>query len=203
MPDKEGDLLLFRKPLDHAAMRGRSLSEGTNMPEGLTYQAKKMVVKTALLAVGVTFELAAKHCPDTRREIAGWSDNLVFSMGVLPDGPYISVKKEGEGVRYLGAFMDNPDVAILFKNVDCAVMMFTGQIGTPVAASERRFLIRGNISESMRIARTLNWVQAYLFPSLITDHIFRRPVRLNARQLWIKSKIYAALTPGLLLKAWK
>jgi hypothetical protein len=177
-------------------------SESTG-PSG-TYRAKRLVARTSLLALGVAFELAAKYDPEIQEELAEWPDGLVFAMGVLPNGPYISVQKlEGDRVRYLGLDMKSPAVSILFKNLDSALLSFTGQIGTHVAAAQHRFILRGNVAEGMKIARVMNMVQAYLFPALLLRKIFKRVPKLTPAQRWIKAKILVALVPGLLLNMAK
>ncbi|HPM77083.1 MAG TPA: hypothetical protein PK961_08335 [bacterium] len=166
--------------------------------------AKQAVAKTSLVAVGVAFELAAKYSQDVRDEVATWRDNLVFAMGVLPNGPYITIQKTGhDQVKYLGSYMQMPDVAILFKNFDCALMVFTGQMGTHIAAAERRFIIRGNIGETMSINRALGIVQSFLFPGIIVQKTFRRVPEPSTERTMAKFKVLAALTPALALKAFK
>jgi len=166
-------------------------------------KVKRAVVRTSLLATGVTFELASRFSRDLKDEIADWPEGLVFTMGTLPSGPYMSVKKEGDRIRYLGAGMKDPDVAILFKNLDAALMVFTGQIGTPAAAAQHRFIVHGNISTSMKISRALSLVQMFLFPGFILKKTFKTPPRLTASQMATKGIIMAALTPALLWNAPK
>jgi hypothetical protein len=171
--------------------------------ENGTLGAKRFLAATSLLAVGVAFELAAKFDPAVRREIAAWAEDEIFAMGVLPDGPMMSLQKVGDRVKFLGMGEAPSDVAILFKNVDAALLVFTGQIGTHIAAAEKRFIVRGDLTESMKISRTLSMVQAYLFPGLIVNKTFRRPPKFTGEQLLIKAKIYAALMPVLATKIGK
>ncbi|NLH47514.1 MAG: SCP2 sterol-binding domain-containing protein [Myxococcales bacterium] len=166
----------------------------------VSHLAKSAVASSALVAVGVAFELAARYDPELREELSRWRNGEVFSMGILPKGPYISIRCANGEAQYLGLGMRDPDVAILFKNLDAAMLVFTGQIGTHTAAAEKRFIIRGNISESMKIARALSIVQAYVFPRFIVMKTYKKPPAVSAQRLWIKAKIYAGLTPALLTK---
>jgi hypothetical protein len=154
-----------------------------------------------LLAVGVAFEVAARLNRALRDEISVWAEGFVFSLGVLPHGPSIAIKKTGRGVRCFGKGLPNPNVAILFKNIDGALLVFLGRIGTPVAAAQRRFIVHGPIAESSQVARTLAIVQSFLFPRIVVDKTYRRPPRLGASGLPIKAAIYLALVPGLILRA--
>jgi hypothetical protein len=161
------------------------------------YKVKEFYCQTTLKALGTAFELVSKWDPELQDEIADWEENLVFSMGILPNGPYMTAQREGRRVRYLGLGEKNPSVSILFKNMDSALMSFTGQIGTPGLAAQRRFLVKGSVSESIKVARGLEIVQKFLFPSIILNKIFKNPPRYSYEQLLTKAKVYAAIGPAI------
>ena len=167
------------------------------------FQAKEFACKATLLVLGTAFELVSKHSPELREEIAGWRPGLTFSMGIMPNGPYMTVKREGDLVKYLGWGLQNPDITILFKNFDAAMLAFTAQIGNHTAVAQKRFIVQGNVGETVKIARALNMVQSYLFPSILFEKLFKRPPEFTTAQLWAKAKVMAGLTPGLLLNALK
>ncbi|MDP8225336.1 MAG: hypothetical protein P9L99_18385 [Candidatus Lernaella stagnicola] len=175
----------------------------TDWLDTATYHVKMFVAKTALLAMGAAFEIVSKLDPEVQREVADWADGEVFSMGILPHGPYISLVKEGSGVRYLGTGMKDPNVAILFKNLDAALLVFTGQIGTHTAAAEKRFIVIGDLAETMKISRTMGLVQAYLFPGFIVKKTFKRVPQFTRENYLIKAKVYAKLVPVLAAKLGK
>lgn len=161
------------------------------------YPLKKAVVSASLAALGAAFELTSKWSPELRAELADWDEGLIFRMGILPKGPYMAVKKEGDGVRWLGAGPDDPTVSILFKSVDDALLSFTGQIGTHTAVIEKRFIVHGNLADGMRISRALNLVQLYLMPLALIRHTYKRPPSLTGAQLLVKARVMAALAPRL------
>jgi len=163
-----------------------------------SYKMKEFVAKTSLLALGVTFELISRLSDEAKKEIAGWKEGRVFALGILPSGPYISIKKEGDRLQYLGMDLKDPDVTILFKNLEAAMLSFTGQQGAHIAAAQHRFIVQGNISESMQFARGLGLVQKYLFPGIMLNKISKRAPTFTPSQLWVKANIMARLTPGLL-----
>lgn len=167
------------------------------------YMAKYLVCKTSLLALGVTFELTSKYSEDLQRELENWREGIVFSLGVLPRGPYMTAIKEGGRIKYLGIGKKNPEVSILFKNLDAALFTFTGQMGTHTAGAQKRFIVHGNLTDTMKIARGMQWVQAFLFPSIILNKTFKRPPKFTTSQLLTKGKIMAALVPALALNATK
>ena len=93
------------------------------------FKAKQMVVKTALLALGVAFEMVSKGSRELQDEIEDWEEGRILKLGVLPDGPALSVRKEGGRLVYLGSGDYNAGLNIYFKNMDCAFMVLSGQIG--------------------------------------------------------------------------
>jgi hypothetical protein len=170
----------------------------------IVYRLKALTVRIGLLALAVAFELASVLSRRVRQELSYWPDGLTFAMGVLPNGPTISIKKiPGNRVQYLGRGLHSPDVSILFKNLDCAMMVFLGLIGTPQAAAERRFVVHGNIADSTRVARTLAIVQAFLFPEFVVRATYRRPPKMGLGDLSIKMAICLALLPGLAIRAFR
>lgn len=172
------------------------MSQSASGSFSAAYKTKEIVSKTTLITLGVAFEIAAKYAQDVKEEISSWREGMVFTMGVLPNGPYMSVKKEGDRIRYLGTKKpEEMDLAILFKNFDAALLVFLGQIGTPTAAAQRRFIVQGNLSESSGVARALDMVQTYLFPGIILKKTFRRPPKLTPAQMLTKAKVYGLLAP--------
>lgn len=167
----------------------------------LTFQAKKALISTSLLALGVAFEQASKYSKELRDQIADWKDGLTFSMGIWPDGPAMTVKKEGKRAKFLGLGMKDPELAILFKNVDGALLTFTGRIGTPQAAAQRRFIIQGNLTEGVKVARAMDLVQIMLFPKIILDKAFKRPPEMTPARKIAKARVMASLPAGLAMGA--
>jgi hypothetical protein len=167
----------------------------------LTYQGKKALVTTSLLAFGVAFEKTSRYSAELHEQVADWKDDLTFSLGIWPDGPGMTVKKVGENAKFLGLGFRDPEVKILFKNLDGALLVFTGQIGTHTAAAQHRFMVKGNLTEGMKIARAMDLVQLFLFPKLILDKTFKRPPEMSRERLIAKAKVMATLPSGLALSA--
>jgi hypothetical protein len=159
---------------------------------------KIFLSKTSLMALGVTFELASKYVDEMKAEIAGWEEGRKVGMGVLPNGPSITIQKSGNGIRYLGSGLQEPDVSILFKNLDSAVMIFTAQLGSHEAVAENRIRIHGDNALAMQATRAMAIVQTYLFPGILLKKTFKRPPKLTGKQIAIKAKIMGLLTPKLI-----
>jgi hypothetical protein len=169
----------------------------------ISYQVKKIVVETSLLALAAAFEIVSKHAPEMKAELADWEDSRIFSLGVLPNGPAISLQKKGSEIHYLGKGYHNPQLKILFKNLDSAILPFTGQIGSHIAFVQRRAILQGNVGEAMQISRAMAIVQSYLMPGLVFDKIFKRPPKLTPAQLFLKARVMAMLGPSIFMKVWK
>ncbi len=174
-----------------------------SIKEFATYRAKETTARASLLALGVAFELGTRFSAALRNEIADIPEGRTFAIGILPDGPAISLRKEGSGMRYLGWGMNEPDVAVLYKNIDAALMNFLGQIGTHHAGAQRRFIVRGNLGDTMVLARALNIVQTFLFPAMYLDLTAKRPVQLSGAELLAKARVMSLLGPALALNATK
>ena len=167
-------------------------------PAMAVYKANRALVATSLRALGATFELVSKYSPEMQSELNGWDEGRVISMGVLPDGPAMSIQKTAGKIRFLGMGLRDPTVAMLFKNMDSAVMTFTGQIGAHTASIQRRVVVHGNITAAMQAMRAMSIVQKFLLPTLLLNQTSKNPVQLSARELLIKARVMAGLAPLLL-----
>jgi hypothetical protein len=169
----------------------------------LSYRVKESVVSTSLLALATAFEIVSKHSAELKAELAGWEEGRTFSLGVLPEGPAITLKKEGDRIIYLGKGEKNPGLKILFKNLDSALLPFTGQMGSHTAFIQHRAILHGNIGEAMQISRAMNMVQKYLMPGFILNKTFKSPPKLGLSGLLLKAWVMATLAIGLIANAFK
>jgi len=164
----------------------------------LGYKVKESIVKTSLLALATAFEMVSKSSPELKAEIAGWKAGQTFSLGVLPDGPAVTMIKLGDEIKYLGKGIKASDCVILFKNLDSAILPFTGQMGSHMAFVEHRAILHGSVAEAMQASRAMVIVQSYLMPGLIFKKIFKRPPKMGVSQLLLKAKVMGMLGVGLL-----
>jgi len=162
------------------------------------YGSKKAVAHISLLALGSTFELVSKYSKELKKEIADWQEGIVLLLGVLPNGPAMSVKKENGAIRFLGMGMRDADLKVLFKNIDSAMMVLTGMMGSHTAFAQFRAIVYGNLGVGMQMSRALNIVQKFLLPSFMLNKTFKRPPEFSSEDMWIKAKVMAALTPKMI-----
>jgi len=186
-------------------IHGNVHGEGSSKKNGLKIGNKLKVItaKTSLMALGVTFELCAKYVPEMKNEISDWEDGRNVGIGVLPTGPYITVRKDGEKFTYLGSGLQDAEISILFKNLDSAMMIFLGQLGAADAVAENRVCVQGQNYMAMQVTRAMAIVQTYLFPGFILRNTFKRPPKLNGQQIATKAKIMGLLTPKLIGASFK
>lgn len=181
------------------------MAEKMTAPKGLSisYRIKRSILSTSMYALAVHFDLVSRFSSDLKSEIEGWDDGMVFSLSTLPDGPAVSIKKEGDRIHYLGRGMKNPDLNVLFKNVDAAFLPFTAQMGAPVAFAQHRAIVHGNLGAAIKLLRGMNIVQTYLMPGFILKRNFKRPPKLTFSKLLLKLFLVTILPVGLIVNIAK
>jgi hypothetical protein len=167
------------------------------------YKVKKMVVQTSLLLLGVAFELVSKYCQDMQDELKDWDAGRVLALGVLPDGPFIAVRKELDQLKYLGKGEHGAKVKIIFKNMDAAVIMLTGQVGAHTGFAEHRAIVHGSLNEAMQANRAMALVVKFLFPGILLKRITKRPPRMSLADYKTYFLVTAMIGPAMALNATK
>ena len=168
------------------------------------YRLKKLVVGIALLSFGATIEKVSKKSPELKAELKDWPEGLVFALGVLPNGPAITMKHAGGVIRYLGrGYKEDPALKVLFKNVDSAFLPFTGQMGSHTAFIQHRAILHGSVVDGIKMSRAMGIVQCFLLPGIVLKRIFKTPPRLAPKQMILKAEVYATMGIGMALNAFK
>jgi sirohydrochlorin ferrochelatase len=165
----------------------------------MSYRAKRVVVRTSLLALGVAFEMVSKHSTELKNEIADWEDGRIFSLGVLPDGPVISLRKQGNRIRYLGRGQEDAEIKFLFKNIDSALLLTTSKMGAHTAFAQHRSVVHGNIAKAVEVSRAMSIVQSFVVPGFVLKRTSKRPPKLTPAQLLLKARVMATLAIGILI----
>jgi hypothetical protein len=158
---------------------------------------KGAYVAVALRIFGAAFEAVTANSPECRKELSDWEEGRRVALGVLPKGPYITLEKKGPTVRMISTGLKNPDVSVLFKNIDSAMMVYTTYMGVVQASCEGRALIKGDNGKAMETIRILDLIMTYLLPGVILKRNFRRAPKLNYSQYIIMLRIYASFLPAL------
>ncbi len=169
----------------------------------LVWQQKRIVVHTALVALGASFELLSRLSPEMQAETRDWPEGRTLSMGVLPDGPAIAVRKQNGRLVFLGEGDHGAPLRVLFKNVDSAFLVMSAQIGAHTAFAEHRAVVHGSLSDVMEVNRALAIVLKYLFPGLLLKRVMKRMPTFTPAQLLVKGKLYAHIGPALVTGLFK
>ena len=164
----------------------------------VSYKAKRVVARTSLVALSVAFEMVSKRSPELKKELADWEDGRIFSLGVLPDGPAVSLRKEGDRIRYLGTGQDGAEIKILFKNIDSALLMVTCRMGSHTAFAQHRSIVHGNIAKAVQVSRAMSIVQLFVVPGFVLKRICKRPPKLTPAQVLLKARILTTLPVAVL-----
>ncbi len=127
-----------------------------------------------------------------KEEVATWKDNSIIMLKVDDFGPSIAFKKNGRRLNLIKVSeMENPDLAIYFKNIEAALLILTGQLGIAQAFAEHRYTLKGDVGFAMSFVRVLYIVEAYLFPQFITKKILKSmPDRDSSRFKIYKATIF-------------
>ncbi len=165
----------------------------------MSYKAKRVAAHTSLLALSVAFEMVSKHSVELKNELVDWEDGRIFSLGVLPDGPAVSLRKEGDRIRYLGRGQDDAEIKILFKNIDSALLTVTFRMGSHTAFAQHRTVVHGNIAKAVQVSRAMSIVQLFVVPGFVLKRICKRPPKLSSAQLLLKVRVLATLPVAMLV----
>lgn len=103
-----------------------------------------------------------------KQELDSWNKDKIIKLKIM-EGPAISIKYTY--LHGLSLTKEKPDIEIIFKSVDTAFYVFIGLMSVKQAYLEHRFILKGDIYESMRFVRCVDLVETYLFPSFMTKRI--------------------------------
>lgn len=144
-------------------------------------QAGKKPLKRAYVGIflwftGRAIQAAAKVDPEVKKEFENLPENFTFSLGCLPDGPWMVIGKEKGQMKYLGG---NPGerplhVRLAIKNVDAAFLILSFQESTAVATTRNRLITDGEIQYALAVIRVLDIVEVYLLPKMIAALAVKR-----------------------------
>ena len=158
-----------------------------------TKKAKAMVVKTVLHVLGKSMENVVKLDEEAKMEVAALPDGYQVQFEVSPRGPYMAVRKEGDGIKFLGMKKIDADLTLMFRTVDIAFQMLTAQVSFPAVYCQCGLGIRGDVSHSMIFYRFSNIVQFYLFPKLIAQKVLKRVDDMSLEKFKNRLVMYAKL----------
>lgn len=125
---------------------------------------------------GRAIQAAARVDREVKKEFDNLPDDFTFSLGCLPDGPWMVIGKEKGVVKYLGC---NPEgrhlhVRLAIKSVDAAFLILSFQESTALATTRNRLITDGEVPYALAVIRILDIVEVYLLPKLIASLAVKR-----------------------------
>jgi hypothetical protein len=125
---------------------------------------------------GRAIQAAAKVDEQIRKEFDNLPDDFTFSLGCLPNGPWMVIGKENGTVKYLGG---NPQgrhlhVRLAIKNVDAAFLILSFQESPALATTRNRLITDGEVPYALAVQRVLDIVEIYLLPRIIASLAVKR-----------------------------
>ncbi len=161
---------------------------------------QRLYITIMLWFVGRAIVAASKADLDVKREFDGLPDGLTFSLGVLPVGPRMVIRKEADGkVRYLGQGKGEAiDLDLTIKHMQAFFMIFSFQESTPTANARARLYVDGGVPEACAVVRILDIVQVYLLPKFIAKLAVKRyPAWSWTRHTLVRSMVYLRTVTGI------
>jgi aldehyde:ferredoxin oxidoreductase len=138
---------------------------------------KRIYLSILFWFVGRSIQAAARVDREVRKAFDTIPDGFTFALTVAPDGPAMVVGKDKAGkVKYLGANSKQRyiDLKLTIKNIEAAILLFTFQESTVVAAARNRLVVDGDIPTACTVVRILDMVEVFLLPKLLASLAVRR-----------------------------
>lgn len=138
---------------------------------------KILLVRVVLAVLGRALQSVSRRDRILRQEIAAWPPGFTVMFRVLPRGPQMAFEKTPTGsLAYRGRRVDEDaaGLTVFFKNIECAFLALTAQVGTAQGFVEHRMSLKGDIDAAMSLTRCLNLVQTYLYPKCIARRVVKR-----------------------------
>jgi hypothetical protein len=138
---------------------------------------KRIYIAVMLWIVGRAIQAAAKIDKVIKKEFENLRPDFAFSLGVLPNGPFMIIGKTDKGkVKYMGW---NPigkklTLKLGIKNIEAAFLVFSFQESTYVAFAHNRFIVEGDLVDALAVVRILDLIEVYLLPKIITRLAVKR-----------------------------
>jgi hypothetical protein len=155
---------------------------------------KRTYLRINLWFMGRAIQAASRVDDQVRREFQGLPENFTFALGVMPNGPYMVVRKEDrDRARYAGGRIEaqSVDLTLAFKHLEAGILTFTFRENTPVATARDRLVVDGEVAYACSVVRVLDIVQVYLLPKPIARLAVKRYPRWPLAKKWInRTRIY-------------
>lgn len=145
---------------------------------------KKFVVNMGFKLLGKGLVSCSKIELAVQKELRSYEDGFVIELKVFNTDTKVAVQKMGNEFKYLGSkYNITPDLSVIFKSYEGALLLVLGQIGVYEGYAQHRFIVKGDFILGMPFVRILYYVEAYLFPKFITKNILKEMPERSSTKL--------------------
>ena len=144
---------------------------------------KELTVKIGLKVLAKGMVSSSKIESAVQDELLAFEDNFVIELKIFNTETKVAVQKLGNEFKYLGnKYNMAPDISVIFKSYEGALLLILGQIGVYEGYAQHRFIFKGDFIQGMSLVRILYYVEAYLFPQFITKNILKEMPKLSSNK---------------------
>ena len=154
----------------------------------IIYFIKEKISRVVLFFLYRAIKVLAKEDSNIMREFISWENGLAVAIKCAQNGPALYVIKNGNKLTKVKK-LEKADIDITFKSLDAAFLVLTGQIGISRAYCEHRFMLTGDISNTMSLVRAIDITESYLFPSIMSKRILKALPKKERSSLAIYRKV--------------
>jgi len=175
-------------------MNNLAIQKSPSPIQRLIPTAQKAYVALMMDTIARALVFASQVDGELKNEFSGFPANFVIQMIVLPNGSHFNLQVQADkSLVRLDHFEGKPDLAVKFKHVSHAFLVFSFQESTSRAFANDRMIADGEVSYAIRLVRCLNKLEALILPKLVAELAVKRyPTSLALGEKVTKAaKIYA------------
>ncbi len=168
------------------------MNNNISIRKKISNSIKAFVARIVLFVLYRGIKVLAREDSRIMNEFQSWPEGLSVVLETSYNGPSISLMKKDSKLVRTGD-IENADIRITFRSIDAAFLVLTGQIGVARAYAEHRFMLSGDICQTMSIVRCIDIAESYLFPRLMTRRILRKVEKKEFSTLRVYRKIFVGV----------
>lgn len=134
---------------------------------------KTQICSLVLVVLYRALRVLVKTDSRVREDFESFSEGFTVRLALCDKGRSITFSKQDGRLSRSSVVPSGTDVAITFKSIDAAFLVFTGFMGITKAYAEHRFVLTGDIGRTMTLVRMIDVAESYLFPYVMTKRILR------------------------------
>lgn len=138
---------------------------------------KNMTLAAILHLLYRSLNVLVKHDGSVKAELSQLHEGACVRIctDLAGQGPVLAVVYENGRLRRVRGER-RADIEIAFKSLSGALRVFTGLESIGQAYCGHRFVLQGNINETMCLVRAIETAEGYLFPRMWNKRILKRRV---------------------------